>query len=150
MNRFTCILLVAALLICPVVSAQAATGALTQPTSNDALIQAQEALAAYRAQHRVVQVDLANGSKVTGHIGSIEKGVFYIVPPPGGSRGQRIRYSEVGAVTDSATGERLIQVGQLPKASVGGMRPGFKALVIVGVAAGVLLLVSYFVGVSRS
>ena len=146
MKHFTCTLLVAALLISPVLSAQAAAGALTQPTSNDALIQVQGALAAYRAEQRVVQVDLANGSKVTGQIGSIEKRAFYIAPPDGGSRGRRIGYSEVATVTDSVTGERLIQVGPLRKASVGGMRPGFKALIIVGIAAGVLLLVSYFAG----
>jgi len=136
MKRFTCIVLVATL-FSPALSAQSRGDVATHPSSEDALI---------RGEQRVVQVDFANGSKATGHIGSIEKRAFYIVPPDRTGRGQRIRYSEVATVKDSVTGERLIQAGPLRKASAGGVRPGFKALIIVGIGVGVLLLVCYLGG----
>jgi len=114
--------------------------------AGESKIPIRQSLAAYKARALLVRADLAGGAALTGHIGRIRSSTFDLIDGTG-QEAEQVRYADLTTITDAATGERLLLVNRQASFSSGSRRSfGLKALIVIGVAVGVFLAVSYLHG----
>ena len=122
-------------------------GAVAADTNTRKRIDVRDVLSQRRVRHVAMAIELDRGALVVGRIGRIERTQFYVLDSTTGTE-QSVRFADVRALTDSATGERFAVLSQ----GIGGVgHASWKVWVIAwAVAIGALIIWVYSTGLNRA